>query len=257
MVSGEPAKDLIVQLPPSLGRVKSAARAEVVEPRLRRALGLPVRVVVAASYSEISETLERRAVAMVWAPAAIFERYRGICRYALRSSRIFGDNQRSAIVARADSQLSPTMLRGKRAAWVDPQSMSGYLMAKRWLAKQGVDVDAILAEQVFTSSFADSIQSVLSREADITAIFVHGKSMTDFRRALEEIRGGVRDEIEPIAYTEPLPADGILIGHELDEGVAQQLHWLLRAPGDPTCLRSVCNVEDFVEVRGPSSMFPE
>ena len=253
----EPAEELIVQLPPSLGRVKSAARAEVVEPRLRRALDVPVRVVVAASYSEISETLERRAVAMVWAPAAIFERYRGSCRYALRSSRIFGDSQRSAIVARADSGLTISTLRGKRAAWVDPQSMSGYLMAKRWLAKQGVDVDAVLAEQVFTSSFADSVQSVLSREADITAIFVHGKSMTDFRRSLEEIRGGARDDIEPIAYTDRLPADGILISSDLEPELAKQLHWLLRAPGDPTCLRSVCNVEDFVEVSGPSSLFPQ
>lgn len=224
------------------------ARAEVVEAQLCRALGMGVAVTVAKDYEQMSQALSRGEPDLAWAPATIFERYRPYAQFAFRSSRLFGANQRSALVARVDAGLTTSMLKGKRAAWVDPHSNSGCLMVKQWLKSQSVDIDSVLVEQVFTGSFADSVERVLSREADITAVFVHGKSGTDFARSLEEIHAGSAKHLEPLAYTDPLPADGLLIGRRLPREVAVSLCALLSAPGDPTCLRSVCNVENFIAV---------
>lgn len=239
---------LVVQFPPSIGHIKASARAEVVQSRLARAMGMSTHVIVAESYGHMAATLERSEVDLAWAPAALFERFQKSVRFALRSSRLSGQTQRSALVARADSNISPLMLRGKRASWVDPQSTSGYLMVRSWLVQQGIDPDKVLAEQTFSGSFSASVENVLRRRSDITSIFVHGRTMFDFKQSLSEIHGGAGDELEPIGYTDPLPSDGLLITHSLERETACQLSLLLADPSDPTCLRAACNVEDFVAV---------
>src|SRR5262245_49495081 len=57
-------------LPPSLGRAKAVARAELVEATLSRELDEPVTAIVASTYADLEDRLLAAKADLVWAPAA-------------------------------------------------------------------------------------------------------------------------------------------------------------------------------------------
>jgi phosphonate transport system substrate-binding protein len=211
-----PSEALTILFPPTLGRVRANARAQLLAESLGRRLGERARVEIASDYVELEERVLRREVDIAWAPPSICARAEqaGIRIYkAMRHGRSM---YRAAIVCRAREALTLEDLAGKRAAWVDPLSNGGHLLAISLLRQHGLAPETLFAEQRFHESYQGALLSVLHGQADVSSIYTYGDTEKDVRRALSEHVGASEVQLRTVAYTEESPSDGLICATESD-----------------------------------------
>lgn len=211
-------------LPPAVGAARARTRGDLVQHALGVALGEDVEVQVAADYGE----LDRRAVAgdveLLWAPAMVCVELETTAHAIFKAVRAGRSCYRSAIVGPRDAKPSLTRLAGQRAAWVDPMSLGGYLLAAEHLSGLGVTLDDVFAEQVFHGSHPAALGAVLEGWADITAVSVGGESDEDVAQALGLHAGPIGAErLCALGVTEAVPADALAITAAISSDQAEVL----------------------------------
>ena len=119
----------------------------------------------------------------------------------------------TALFARPGSPIgSPAELAGARAAWVDRQSATCYLLIRAHLRALGVDLDRAIASDRFTGSHEEVALAVLEGSADVGASFVHLDPRDD--RPLRAAWGAAA--VRVIAHAGPIPADVVAVSSRLD-----------------------------------------
>src|SRR5258708_17935699 len=90
----------------------------------------------------------------------------------LASLRQGSKTYRSQIVVRADSGInSIEQLRGKKFAFVDPASASGFLFPNALLAGMGLDYKTFFSDTIFAGGHDKVIIAVYNKQADGGASF--------------------------------------------------------------------------------------
>ncbi len=246
-------------MPPSLGPIKAAARAELLERALTSELGEPVRIEVASSYGQMVERVRQRVADLAWAPAAVVAQIEGLALAIFKVVRNGASIYRSAIVARRDEPLTIEQLRGTRAAWVDPLSLGGYLLAVDCLRRRGLDPDRTFRSQTFHGSHPAALQAVLRRDADVAALTIVGAGEQDLRRGLQMHVGVDHRDFVMLAISEVAPTDALLLTNRLTQAHADRIVARLFSPTKrrraPSFLLSALEAEAF-EVAAPSEYAP-
>jgi ABC-type phosphate/phosphonate transport system substrate-binding protein len=216
----------LLVLPPSLGAAKAEARAEHLAAVLTRELERTIDVVVCGSYAELRSSIESGAAALAWAPAAVCAELasgegRGVVQSVHTIVRSGRSRYRSAILARRADRLTLVELGGKRAAWVDPLSAGGYLLAMALLRSRAIDPAAKLGTQRFLGSHRAVVEALLHETADIGAVSVHGLDDEAVAASIRWYVGAPGDRLEPLAISASCPNDAIVLttraGSELRE----------------------------------------
>ena len=217
--------DLKLLFPPSLGKPKASARAELLEPALCQELGVEASIEVAPTYGE----LERRAAAgevhIVWAPAGVCARLEPRARAIYKVVRQGRSTCRSGLIARAADNitLSVAKLKGLRAAWVDPLSLGGYLLVADHLRTHGIDPDQVFASQEFLGSHPAAVGAVIHGQADVAAITVSGDEPVSGRIALAMHGGPASKDLAVITLSEAAPTDALLLTDKLSIAEAERV----------------------------------
>jgi phosphonate transport system substrate-binding protein len=201
-------------LPPSLGSTAAQERAELLSAFVEQALGKRVEVSVAPSYEALAKDLLAGRADAVWAPPFVCARVEAMgVRVLARGVRRGRSSYRSALVARAGSGLTLEKLQGARMAWVDRDSVAGYLLPVASLKSRGLEPGRIFASQQFTGSYRAALEAVQSGVADVASIFCPPAS-TDmtYANGVEVVLPGHSAAFELIAYTEESPNDGVPVG---------------------------------------------
>src|SRR5437588_2249315 len=128
------------------------------------------------SYSELQSQLEKDRVQYAWMPPALIvlgnEKLR--LEPLLSSIREDRTEYRSVLFVDATSAFRQTSeLVGKKIAWVDPASASGYLVPRLHLAAMGVDPSRLFGEELFVKSHAEVVRAVFSGRAHAGATYAH------------------------------------------------------------------------------------
>jgi phosphonate transport system substrate-binding protein len=110
-------------------------------------------------------------------------------------------------------------LRGVRAAWVDRESASGYVVIRAALRAKGVSLVDAFAEESFVRSHAEVARALRTGAADVGATcfnFVSG--------SVEIARSGYNDEgglphtaVSILAHAGPIPSDIFAVHSSIDE----------------------------------------
>lgn len=236
-------------VPPSLGPIKAAARAELLEHALTSELGEPVRIEVATSYGDVVDRVRARSAHLAWCPAAVCAHVEDHARSLWKVVRNGHSTYRSALVVRRGEPLTIDKLKGARAAWVDPLSLGGYLLAVDLLRRRGVDPDRTFRSQRFFGSHPGALQAVLRGDADVAAITINGETEQDLRRGLHMHIGLDHRDFALLAITESAPTDAMMLTDRLGEAhaerVAQRLFPAGRSFRAPTFLLSALEAESF------------
>ena len=143
---------LTILFPPTLGRVRASARAQLLAETLGRQLGLRAMVRVAKTYAELEEAVISRAVDMAWAPPSICARAEERQQTILKAVRQGRSMYRSVLISRQGVSMSVDDLQGKRAAWVDPLSTGGRLLALSLLRERGFDPSTLFSSEQYHGS---------------------------------------------------------------------------------------------------------
>jgi phosphate/phosphite/phosphonate ABC transporter binding protein len=172
---------------------------------LAQEIGAPVVPHVAADYRALLEALVRHKVDVAWLPPVLALRAAAEGRALPIALPVRHElaSFYTALFAKAGTPIRRvTDLKRVRAAWVDRNSASGYLVIRAALRAQGVRPEQAFAEERFFGSHETVVEAVMNGEADVGATFLH--------RTSTESRAGWGDHnVHVIARVGPIPADVI------------------------------------------------
>lgn len=219
--TGNPAvgRDLEFGFTPVLGQTDERAEFEPLTSYLSDALGQKVVLYVARNYGDLRTQMEAGNVDIgsfspfAYVDAACGGKIRIIAQSVIDGSATY----RGIIVARNDSGLkSITDLQGKRFAFVDPKSASGYVYPRAMLVEKGVNPDTYFKETIFAGDHKSVIADVLDRRVDAGATY-------DNAIRIAKAGGLPTADLVIIARTDPIPHDAIAVRVGLDEGLATRI----------------------------------
>jgi phosphonate transport system substrate-binding protein len=206
----------VTPLPPGMTRLRVAVTpyidpSEVLRTRtllhdwLSRRFGVPVEAVVASTYDGMSDLLAQDAADLyVFSPYALVRAgQRGLPAEPLVAAVSEGSvSSAGYIVVRADGPLhSLDDLRGRRFAYVDPASTSGYLLATRLLRSRGLDPSRDFVMADFLGNHEAVLMAVLDRSHDAGAVYQGAIAQ------LERHRGIDPHTFRIVGKTERMPHD--------------------------------------------------
>lgn len=173
-------KPLKFGISPAYGADAAAKTKALAEPYLTKALGSQVTVVVLPGYEELSDALAKGEVDLAWITPFAFVRASQKNGYvqALSKAMRSGDSglsYRSVFAVKKDSPVKALPdLKGKKVAWVNKLSASGYLFPRELLAKEGHDPDKFFAGEQFAGDHPAACKAVREGKADVVATFASG-----------------------------------------------------------------------------------
>jgi phosphonate transport system substrate-binding protein len=237
---------------PSADSQKVLSSGEPLGRQLQEATNLNFRVSVPTSYTAVIEAMGAGQIDVGWlAPFAyVLAHDKNGSQVILASIRQGSKTYRSQIVVRADSGINTIEeLRGKRFAFVEPASASGFLFPNALLAGRNIDYRTFFSETIFAGGHDRVIIAVYNRQVDGGASF--GNSIetgppTDARTLVQGTIPDVMTAVKPIAQTDPIPNDTVSVRRGLDENLTRLIReGLLYVQGTPQgqqSLRDLYNI---------------
>jgi len=216
-------------------------------------LGVEVEINALPTYGALAEAL-REGLDCAWLPPALYvmaERDR-CARLLLAGVRAHTANFFGALFVRADSPfVRASDLQGSRAAWVSPESCSGYLMPRLELKRLGLDPARTFASEEMLESHQNVVAAVTSGRADVGATYL---SFASDGASGAIARAGWLDARPPAAMrvlvtAGPIPSDVVVVSpstpSDRADALADVLSTLHRHPRGATLLSQFFGVDWF------------
>lgn len=182
-------------------------------------IGQKVVLYVAKDYGDLRTQMESGAVDIgTFSPFAYVDAVRGGKIRIIAQSVINGTaSYRGIIIARRDSGLkSLADLRGKRFAFVDPKSTSGFVYPRALLIENGITPESSFKETIFAGSHDKVIAAVLEGGVDAGAVY-------EDALAIAKSEGMPTENLVTLASTAPIPHDAVAVRIGLDEAVTKKI----------------------------------
>lgn len=248
MASARDGTALCFALPPSLGAdsVRELARrfADVLFD-----VGFTT-VVPMKTYEQLELALLDGEADAAWGPPIVCARVEAAGgQVPLRAVRYGAVTYRSVLICRSSDPLDLRQLgtpdgRLARAVWVDPRSMGGYVLPRRYLRARGIDLKRAFISERALGSYDACFQAVLRGDADITASFASRRGVGYVELCRERAL-----ELRTLAYTDESPNDGVVVSPRLDPEQASSLiaglKRLIANPSSRSALASTFHVDAF------------
>ena len=205
---------------------------------LTEQIGEPVNVVITRDYKETAARLAEGSLDLAWLGALnyvqVVEEVPGTRYLATYVNRSVATGKvspyyHSVIVVGANSGIDTLAdLKGKRFAFTDPGSTSGYAYPVHLLRKNGIDPKRDLAKVFFLKRHDRIIDALLSGAVDAGALaddVYYGK------------RARYGDALKVIAQSDPIPMVALVASSRLDAKTAARVQAALVAlpPDHPFC----------------------
>ena len=220
---------------------------------LRRRLGMDIQPFVATDYSGVVEALRVNKLDVAFlAPASyVLAKIEANVRVVLKSEREGIPFYYAAIITRDDSGiLSLADLRGRTFAFGDSLSTTGHVFPRKMLKDQGIDPARDFKKIFYSGGHDATVLAVLNGKVDAGATYANSPDSRDtaWMRYLKDPEDLKR--IRPIAFSEPIPADNLVIRSNLDDRIVQKIvDIFIELSNDPKgkkMLRELYQIDGFV-----------
>lgn len=205
-------------------RLARASLAQVCD-AVAKAAEQPISPLVAESYGVLEQSVERGSVALAWAPPLVAQRLiqKSLVVPVACPVRPGGMTYHSVLFVRAGSRLKQlSNLRKVRAAWVDPSSLSGGVLARRFCERQSASPETLFASESYVNTHSAVARAVLEGSADVGATYanVDAKSGRVVDAGWSEV-GAKLEDVHVIATIGPIPADAIVVARRVPDAVRE------------------------------------
>lgn len=211
-------------------------------------LGVPVDAVVSTSYTAAIEAMcaGRADIGALNPFSYVLAHEKCGVEVSAISVRFGLPYYRAQISVRADAGINTIQdLRGKKFAFVDPASTSGYLFPAAMLKQMGYDPDKFFAETVFAGSHPNVILAIYRGQVD------GGASFEDARTTVQAQFPDVLQKVKPIAYTNPIPNDtwsvSAKLSPELRAKIKDRLLRIAATADGKEALRNLYSIEGLTD----------
>lgn len=217
------AQELKFGFTPVLTESEMRAEFEPLMTYLSDAIGQKVTLYIAKNYGDLRTQMEAGSVDIgSFSPFAYVDAARGGKIRIIAQSILEGfATYRGLIVARKDSGLGTVAeLEGKRFAFVDPKSASGYVYPRAMLIEKGVTPEKYFKETIFAGGHDKVIAAVLEGKVDAGAIY-------DGALGVAKVKGMRTEDLVSLVSTDPIPHDAIAVRIGMDEALATKIRTAL------------------------------
>jgi phosphonate transport system substrate-binding protein len=123
------------------------------------------------------------------------------------------------IIARTAADIQKLEdLKGKRFAWVDATSTSGYLYPRAMLAEKGIPPEA-LGQQVYAGGHDKVVIALMNGQVDAGAIYDDARTVDGVKKLFPNVMEATR----VIGQTEEIPNDGVAFRKDLPPDVIKKV----------------------------------
>ena len=216
---GSPENPIKMAIVPFVESGRLAKGMEMLSDELKKETGLSFTGNVPTSYAAVVEAMCADRVDVGWVSplAYILAREKCGADMSLVSVTRVGTKYWGVVVTRVDSPIQKLEdLKGKRFAWVDPGSTSGYLFPRSMMEAKGVTPDS-LGQQVFAGGHDKVGIAVLNGQVDAGAM---GK---DSIPRLDSIQAGASAQIRIVEESQDIPNDGVAFRKGLPADTVQKI----------------------------------
>ena len=211
---------------PSENVQQVAQNAQPIVAILQKRLDMEVQPFVATDYTGVVEALRANKldIAFLTPASYVLAKREANVRVVLKSQRRGNAYYYAAIITHADSDIrSLEDLRNKTFAFGDPLSTSGHVFPRKMLKEKGVDPVRDFKRVIYSGGHDATVLAVLNRKVDAGATFANTPEGKDgawmqYLKDPEE-----QKKIRVIAYSEPIPADNLVINANLNPELAKKI----------------------------------
>lgn len=246
-------KVLRVGFVPSENVQQVAQNAQPIVGILQKRLDMEVQPFVATDYTGVVEALRANKldIAFLTPASYVLAKREANVRVVLKSQRRGSPYYYAAIITHADSGIrSLEDLRNKTFAFGDPLSTSGHVFPRKMFKEKGIDPVRDFKAVIYSGGHDATVLAVLNRKVDAGATFANTPEGKDgawmqYLKDPEE-----QKKIRVIAYSEPIPADNLVINGNLDPALAKRIEQIFldlsEDPGGRKMLRELYQIDGFV-----------
>ena len=249
----KPGKTLRVGFVPAEDAQQVMQNAQPLVQLLHKELGMEIQPFVAADYTGVVEALRVNKLDVAFlAPASyVLAKNEAHIKVVLKSERKGIPYYYAAIITRADSGIKALEdLRGKTFAFGDSLSTTGHVFPRKMFKEHGMDPVRDFKRILYSGGHDATVLAVLNGKVDAGATYANSPDNEDtaWMRYLKDPRE--QKKIRAIAFSEPIPADNLVISESLDPRVAQKLVDIFldlsRNPEGKKMLRDLYQIDGFV-----------
>jgi phosphonate transport system substrate-binding protein len=248
IAGGTPAK-LIFGFVPSIEADKIAESAKPMADFLSKELGIPVETFTSTEYTGLIEAMASGKVDIGSLPtlAYVLAKDKNAAQVILKTSRNGSLTYHSMFVARADSGIKKIEdAKGKRMAFVDSASASGYLFPVAYLKKESIDPEKYFAQTMFAGSHDNAVRAVYSGDVDVAAVYDDARNKVEKDAAYKDVKA----KVVKIGQTQEIPNDTISVRSGLDPALIEKIRAAFlkfkATPEGKKTLEDVYEVDDLV-----------
>jgi phosphonate transport system substrate-binding protein len=251
--SGRSRKVLRVGFVPAEDAQQVMQNAQPIVDILEKQLGMEVQPFVAADYTGVVEALRvnKLDVAFLTPASYVLAKNEANVKVVLKSERKGIASYYAAIITRADSGIQRLGdLRGKTFAFGDALSTTGNIFPRKMFKEQGIDPVRDFKQILYSGGHDATVLAVLNGKVDAGATYANSPDSDDtaWMRYLKNPED--EKKIRAIAFSEPIPADNLVINGNLDEAIAKKVEeiflQLSRDPKGKQMMRDLYQIDGFV-----------
>jgi phosphonate transport system substrate-binding protein len=211
---------------------------------LEMATGYQFESVVATSYAGVIEAMGAGRADIGWLNTFSYvlahDKY-GV-EVRLVTVRFGLPYYRAEIITQADAGINTLAdLRGKRFAFVDPASTSGYLFPVAGLKKAGYDPQKFFGQTIFAGSHNNVVLAVYQGRVDAGSVF------EDARGSVQKTLPDVMQKVKVVWKSDPIPNDTVSFRRALPADVKDKVTTALlrfsQTPAGLDALKSLYEIE--------------
>ena len=251
--SPKPLQALRVGFVPSEDAQQVMQNAQPLVEILRRKLNMEIQSFVATDYTGVVEALrgEKLDIAFLTPASYVLAKIETDVKVVLKSERKGIPVLYAAIITRVDSGIQTLDdLRGKSFAFGDALSTTGHVFPRKMFRDRGLDPVRDFKQILYSGGHDATVLAVFNGKVDAGATYANSPDNEDtawmrYLKDPEEVK-----KIRAIAFSEPIPADNLVIRAGLDERVATKIVDLfIELSSDPKgkkMLRDLYQIDGFV-----------
>ncbi len=217
------AQELRFGFTPVLSEAEMRAEFEPLMTYLSEVIVQKVTLYIAKDYGDLRTQMEAGLVHIgSFSPFAYVDAVRGgKIRIIAQSILDRSATYRGLIIARKGSGLKTVAdLEGKRFAFVDPKSASGYVYPRAMLIEKGITPEQYFKKTLFAGGHDKVIAAVLEGRVDAGAIY-------DGALSVAKAKGGPTEELMTLASTDAIPHDAIAVQVGMNETLVKKVQTAL------------------------------
>jgi phosphonate transport system substrate-binding protein len=220
---------------------------------LQKGLGMEVQPFVATDYTGVIEALRvnKLDVAFLTPASYVLAKNEAKVRVVLKSERKGSPYYYAAIITRADSGIKRLEdLRGKTFAFGDPLSTSANVFPRKMLKERDIDPVRDFKQILYSGGHDATVLAVLNGKVDAGATYANSPDSNDtawmrYLKNPDDVK-----KIRAIAFSEPIPADNLVINANLEAEIAKKVELtfleLSRDANGKKMLRDLYQIDGFV-----------